>query len=125
MSSLELSMVSNKKNLTFNDKKSRPRCLSRSSIELLKISDGNIHSIYLSGPSVYANMIVNSPERKTFKDYEPITFDFEKTLDGSVDDQYTLLMNCWIDRFPFFRFANGFIHNCVHDIFHGRFKKWS
>ena len=124
MSSLELSMVSNKKNLTFNDKKSRPRCLSRSSIELLKISDGNIYSIH-TGPCAYGHMILDSPKRKTFEDYEPITFDFEKTLDGSVDDQYTLLMNCWIDRFPFFRFANGFIHNCVHDIFHGRFKKWS
>ena len=124
MSSLELSMVSNKNNLTFNDKKSRPRCLSRSSIELLKISDGNIHSIH-SGPSVYANFIVDRFKRKTFEDYEPIIFDFEKSLDGSVDEQYTLLMNCWIDRFPFFRFANGFIHNCVHDIFLGCFKKWS
>lgn len=122
MSSLELSIVSNKKNLTFKDKKSTPICLSRSSLELEKLSDGDLYSTKLLFS--HGSIFYIDHKKKTFEDYEPIT-DFEKTLDGSVDDQYTLLMNCWMDRFPFFRFANGFIHNCVYDIFHGRFKKWS
>ena len=124
MSSLELSMVSSKKNITFNDKTSRPICLSRSSLELEKLSDGDLYSTKLLFS--HGSIFYIDHKKKTFEDYEPISlFDSEKTLDGSINEQYTLLMNCWIDRFPFFRFANGFIHNCVHDIFHGRFKKWS